>query len=99
MSSRFTAARRAALLLACAACTLAGHAARAADEPKEVATLKDYTGYPYGVAFSPDSKTLAWCCTDKAVRQWDVAAGKERAKLEHKVKLDAIAFSPDGKTL
>jgi RNA polymerase sigma factor (sigma-70 family) len=66
------------------------------------------------IAFSPDGKLLATMASpyaadgrpipadkqDGAVRLWDVAAGKELARLEgHKDGGAAIAFSPDGKRL
>jgi WD40 repeat protein len=62
------------------------------------------------VAFSPDGKTLAVVTQGKAVAGeslfrndvllWDVAAGRERAKLEgHRGSIPRLAFSPDGRTL
>jgi WD40 repeat protein len=37
---------------------------------------------------------------DKTVRLWDAATGEERQKLEgHDSYVNAVAFSPDGKTV
>jgi WD40 repeat protein len=92
--------RPAAALLALAVALLPPGPPTRADEPKEVASFADHTGHPYGLAFSPDGKTLAWAGKDKAVHLHDLAAAaKEKAKLEHKDEIDAVAFSPDGKTL
>src|SRR5262249_42397841 len=41
--------------------------------------------------------TASW---DRTVRLWEVASGKERARLEgHKFQVLSAAFSPDGRTL
>lgn len=56
----------------------------------------------YGVAFSPDSKSLAVACHDNAVRLYDVSGPKieESATLNgHSQAVSAVAFSPEGKTL
>jgi WD40 repeat protein len=70
-----------------------------AEPPREIAAFKEHTGHPYALAFSPDGKTLAWACTDKTIRLWDVTAARERARLQHQDVPEALAFSPDGKTL
>src|SRR5690349_3787463 len=61
------------------------------------------TQQPDGVAgadFSPDGKWLAFVGADKAVRVWDVAAGKEVRRLDgHTGFVRTVAFSPDGKLL
>jgi WD40 repeat protein len=61
----------------------------------------------WSLAYSPDGRTIAaaggnW---DRAMRKgfvtlWDVATGKERARLADACETElAVAFSPDGKTL
>ena len=74
------------------------------------ATLKSASLEYFCLAFSPDGKTLAsgaGPANDRGVLQpggvvrlWDVAKGKERVALKgHKGIVQAVAFSPDGKTL
>ena len=54
------------------------------------------------VAFSPDSRQLA-TVTSKGAQVWDVATGRELLRVRHpgdrKVKVQSIAFSPDGRWL
>jgi WD40 repeat protein len=71
------------------------------------------TDYLASLAFSPDGKHLGTVGFDGSVRLWDVASGKERYTLRPGVRYaepyrfgqwaispsDALAFSPDGKTL
>lgn len=69
-------------------------------EPESRASL---VGHGYGiisVAFSPDRTTLATGGFDRAVKLWDVPAGRERATLDgHEGWVAAVAFSPDGTVL
>ena len=54
------------------------------------------------ISFAPDGKTLATAASERVVRLWDVATGKEKAALvsdKGAVGVTTIAFSPDGKTL
>jgi WD40 repeat protein/ubiquitin-protein ligase len=54
----------------------------------------------WGVAFSPDGKTLAGACLDGTVRRWDPASGKELPALKgHNDRVIWVAYSPDGQTL
>jgi RNA polymerase sigma factor (sigma-70 family) len=59
------------------------------------------TGRIKTVAFSPDGKTLATGGRDGVIRLFDVAGGRERARLREEGgrEVYALAFSPDGKTL
>src|SRR5262249_22570630 len=84
MRRRAPSPRRAAALLALAVALLPPGPLTRADEPKEVASFADHTGHPYGLAFSPDGKTLAWAGKDKAVHLYHLPTAKETAKLEHK---------------
>jgi RNA polymerase sigma factor (sigma-70 family) len=51
----------------------------------------------YGIAFSPDGKTLAVALGDKTVRLIETITGKERQRL--KDNATNVAFAPDGKSL
>jgi Tol biopolymer transport system component len=56
------------------------------------------TGF-YGIAFSPDGRTLATASRDGIARLWDVDTGQDQTSLDHKSVVESVAFSPDGRTL
>jgi RNA polymerase sigma factor (sigma-70 family) len=67
---------------------------------KELRRFEGHQGWVWGVAFSPDGKTLASSSDDGSVRLWEVATGKEQRQLiGHDSHVFCVAFSPDGKTL
>lgn len=67
---------------------------------KPVRELVESTDCVFAVAFSPDGKTLAAAGADRAIRIWEVPAGKLVATVEdHADWIFDLAFSPDGKQL
>jgi WD40 repeat protein len=56
-------------------------------------------GNVLSIAFSPDGKTLASAGSDRKIRFWDLATGKEIRQFSARGAISGIAFSPDGRTL
>ncbi len=77
------------------------------ESPELVATLKGHGGGVYGVAFSPDGRTLAVAAGNSGripepglVLLWDVGTGRRvRTLTGHTSAVSSVAFSPDGKLL
>lgn len=71
------------------------------------ATMSGHSQFVFGLAFSPDSMTLASGCADQTVKLWDVATAKNLATLvveeqradDVRADIRTLAFSPDGRTL
>jgi WD40 repeat protein len=66
---------------------------------KAVADFR-HAGKVYSAAFSPDGKTLASVGTDRFVKLWSVATGKETKAVRCEIEERGhVAYSPDGKML
>jgi RNA polymerase sigma factor (sigma-70 family) len=67
---------------------------------KEVRRLLGRTDHVASMAmFSPDGKTLVSTGIDKTIRRWNPSTGEELSVWKTRVRVAALAFSPDGKLL
>ena len=69
---------------------------------KERATFRGHTRPLYGLAFSPDGKTIASGSFDNTVKLWDMATARVRSTVNFPTSIGIwgfLALSPDGKTL
>jgi WD40 repeat protein/mono/diheme cytochrome c family protein len=65
-----------------------------------LASMEGHDDCIYGLAISPDGKTLATSSYDKLIKLWDTASGKEiRTLKDHIDAVYALAFTPDGSRL
>src|SRR5207244_2377159 len=53
----------------------------------------------YGLAFSPEGKTLVMGSHDRVITLWDVPEFRHRATLDACGRVSCVAYSPDGTTL
>jgi WD40 repeat protein/serine/threonine protein kinase len=59
-----------------------------------------HSGHVACLALSPDGERLATGSSDKTVRIWEIATGKELRRMEgHTATVMGVAFSPDGNSL
>jgi WD40 repeat protein len=66
--------------------------------PGEICVLQGHTGTIYGVAFSPDGRTVLSGSVDAQAALWDAATGRRLHQLQgHAGMIWAVAFGPRGK--
>lgn len=71
-----------------------------AQSGKHIKTLTGHKGEINGIAFSPNSKTIATTSDDKTIRLWNARTGKNLKTLTgHTEPVNVIEFSPDGKII
>ena len=67
-------------------------------EASQVKDLQEHDDPVHGLAFSPDSKVLAWTHWGKSrsIVFWDVMTGKVRGTIRMPVELRDLVFAADG---
>lgn len=74
-------------------------------EPEPIATIDMAGAWVMGLAFSPDGCCLATACVYRGGMErtstsiWNIQTGREILRVPIKVASDAVAFTPDGKSL
>jgi WD40 repeat protein len=67
---------------------------------KEIRRFGKHEGGTRSLAFSPDSRFVAWAGYEGSFDLWDVATGKKVCRFRgHTFWLTSVAFAPDGKAL
>jgi WD40 repeat protein len=74
---------------------------------KPIINTKGHDSYVHGLAFSPNSQTLASCGADTNIRLWNVASAKQRSVLKgqqagvvgHQLAVTGVVYLPNGATL
>jgi WD40 repeat protein len=66
---------------------------------QEIFCTEPFEFWGYGSIFSPDSSKLASGHSDRIVRIWSIATGKNELEFQHNSLAKSLAFSPDGSRL
>lgn len=67
---------------------------------KDALVLKGHTDSVFGIAFSPNGRTVTTASFDKTVKVWDATTGKELFTLKgHTLPVLSVVYEPDGKHL
>jgi RNA polymerase sigma factor (sigma-70 family) len=72
---------------------------------KQVVALEGHTDQIFGLAFSPDGRTIAtaagnfWHPKDRTIRIWDVATGRELRRFDNPEGSEHIEYLPDGRSV